>query len=106
MRGEVPITVIGHSYGGLTTALAATAGLTADQLLLVNSPGVGSLISVPALAEYSVYAVSAPGDRVSELCPLIHGPAPTSLDGVIDLETGGYLDGSLVAGVVRRMRGL
>ena len=39
MDGKRHITVIGHSYGSLVTGMAAGAGLAADEVVFVGSPG-------------------------------------------------------------------
>lgn len=47
-----------------------------------------------AFEDYAVYAMAAPWDPTSELGPLVHGISPTEVDGVIDLETGSYANGT------------
>lgn len=100
--GDVPVTVIGHSYGGLTTAMSTTFGLSADNLLFVNSPGIGRGENAPAvmsaLQEYQTYAMMAPWDTVPWGGQLVHGIAPTLVDGVIELDTGRYADGTEISG--------
>jgi len=99
---DIPVTVIGHSYGGLTTGASTLSGLSADRLVFVNSPGLGAGPLAPMvvneLSEYQVYAMDAPGDVVPQLGPLIHGLAPTAAPGVIDLQTGVYADGTPIFG--------
>ncbi len=41
LPGRRHITVIGHSYGSLVTGLAAAAGLAANEVVFVGSPGTG-----------------------------------------------------------------
>jgi len=98
---EVPVTVIGHSYGAVTVAMSTLSGLSADRLLFVNSPGLGagstSLAVYGELEKYETYAMAAPGDPVPELGPLVHGSSPTSLD-MITLDTGVYRDGTEISG--------
>lgn len=98
---EVPVTVIGHSYGGVTVAMSTLSGLSADRLLFVNSPGLGpgstSLAVYGELERYETYAMAAPGDPVPELGPLVHGSSPMSLD-MITLDTGVYRDGTEISG--------
>lgn len=100
--GDVPVTVIGHSYGGLTTAMSTTSGLAADNLLFVNSPGIGrGPIAMPvmnALDGYQSYAMMAPWDAVPWGGQVFHGIAPTLVDGVIELDTGVYADGTEISG--------
>lgn len=112
---DVSVTVIGHSYGGVVVSLAARSGLPADQLLFVNSAGLGADVTgspwvdmadhvgeqgyaVPYLDDYSVYAMAAPGDVPSILGPLFNGVSPTAVDGVTLLETGSYADGTEISG--------
>lgn len=97
---EVPVTVMGHSYGGLTVAMASTSGLAADNLLFVNSPGIGDepLEVMDALENYQTFAMVAPWDVVPYGGPLFHGLPPTAIDSVVVLDTGGYLDGTEISG--------
>ncbi len=95
---ELPVTVIGHSYGGTTVALATMSGLSADQLLFVNSPGLGHEGVIPELEEYTFYTMDVPGDPTPELGPLVYWPPAITVDGVIDLETGSYADGTEITG--------
>jgi len=96
--GEIPVTVIGHSYGGTTVALATMSGLSADRLLFVNSPGLGHEGVISELAEYAVYTMGVPGDPVPELGPLVSWPPTSSADDVTELETGSYADGTQITG--------
>ncbi len=96
---HVPVTVIGHSYAGLTVSMATLSGLSADRLLFVSAAGMGTG-EVDQLARYDVYALGAPGDLVPILGPLIHETAPIDQPGVIVLETGNYRDGTLINGTV------
>lgn len=95
---EIPVTVIGHSYGGTTVALATMSGLSADQLLFVNSPGLGHEGVIPELAEYVFYTMDVPSDPTPGLGPLVYWPPAITADGVIDLETGSYADGTEIIG--------
>ncbi len=95
---EIPVTVIGHSYGGTTAALATMSGLSADQLLFVNSPGLGHERVIPELEDYVTYTMDVPSDPTPGLGPLVYWPPATTVDGVIDLETGSYADGTEILG--------
>lgn len=97
-----PVTVIGHSYGGLTVARSLDSGLAADRVVFVESPGTGAepfdSEFAEVLAGYDAYAMAAPGDLVPMLGPLIHGVAPTEFDSVVQLDTGHYADGTTIWG--------
>ncbi len=97
-EAEIPVTVIGHSYGGTTVALATMSGLSADQLVFVNSPGLGHEGVVPELEEYVSYTMDVPRDPTPALGPLVYWPPAITVDGVIDLETGSYADGTKIIG--------
>ncbi|MBA3293524.1 MAG: hypothetical protein H0T40_07245 [Geodermatophilaceae bacterium] len=102
---EVPVTVIGHSYGGLAVALSGRSGLSADNLLFVNSPGIGGGVGpmgreLPAgLAEYQAFAMSAPWDPVPYGGSILHGLPATAIDSVVVLDTGNYADGREINGL-------
>ena len=102
---EVPVTVIGHSYGGLAVATSARTGLSADNLLFVNSPGIGGGvgpmgIEVPAdLAEYQAFAMKSPWDPVPYGGSVLHGLPATAPESVVGLDTGTYADGTQINGL-------
>ena len=92
LNPDAQVTVIGHSYGSLVTGLAAKAGLQADNVVFIGSPGVGvhsvSEFNLPAGAHVyaaepgagvSVGGVNAGGDPVSNLGHNVHpfGAVPT-----------------------------
>lgn len=98
----VPLTVVGHSYGGLTVAASTLQGLSADRLLFVNSPGlcpwpIGSVV-IDRLEGYDSYAMAVPGDPVVGLGPLVHGPPPSAVGSLTQLDTGAYRDGTQILG--------
>jgi hypothetical protein len=80
--------------------MASTSGLAADNLLFVNSPGIGDepLEVMDALENYQTFAMVAPWDVVPYGGPLFHGLPPTAIDSVVVLDTGGYLDGTEISG--------
>ncbi|WP_040158335.1 alpha/beta hydrolase [Mobilicoccus massiliensis] len=71
---DVPITVVGHSYGGTIVGAAEALGLRADRVVLAGVPGVGP--GVRSVADYpdtdalgrarrvTRYALTAPGDLI------------------------------------------
>ncbi len=102
----VPVTVIGHSYGGSIVGTAETLGLTSDRTLFLGAAGAGAGVDDagdwhnrnPDVLRFSM---TAPGDFI-ELVQGIpggpHGTDPDEIDGVIRLSTGNYDDGRPVAG--------
>lgn len=102
----VPVTVIGHSYGGSIVGTAETLGLTSDRTLFLAAAGAG--VGVDDAGDWRNrnagvlrFSMTAPGDFI-ELVQGIpggpHGADPDELDGVIRLSTGNYDDGRPVAG--------
>lgn len=93
------LTVLGHSYGGLTVSLAVRDGLVADQVLLVNAAGVGDDAAAAALARTDLYVLVAPGDPTPEYGPYLHGPDPRDLPSARVLDTGVSADRVELTGV-------
>lgn len=102
----VPVTVIGHSYGGSIVGTAETLGLTSDRTLFLGAAGAG--VGVDDAGDWRNrnpdvlrYSMTAPGDFI-ELVQGIpggpHGADPDEVPGVIRLPTGYYDDGRPVAG--------
>ena len=102
----VPVTVIGHSYGGSIVGTAETLGLTSDNTVFLAAAGAG--VGVDDAGDWHNrnpgvirYSMTAPGDFI-ELVQGIpggpHGVDPDEMPGVIALPTGTYDDGSAVAG--------
>lgn len=95
---SVPVTVVGHSYGGSVVGAAEAAGMVADRILHVESAGAGpNVFSVRDYADPSTarYSMTAPGDFISytqgrDASPIGigHGADPDRLEGVVRLETG------------------
>lgn len=51
-----------------------------------------------SLGNYETYAMMAPWDAVPWGGQLIHGISPTLVEGVIELDTGRYADGTEISG--------
>lgn len=104
-QGAVPVTVIGHSYGGLTVAMSGVLGLAADNLVFVNSPGVGGGVGPMGIEDsaglggYETFAMRVPWDVVPYGGSIAHGLPATSIDGVVVLDTGVYADGTEISGL-------
>jgi pimeloyl-ACP methyl ester carboxylesterase len=66
LPGHRHIAVVGHSYGSLVTGLAAAAGLAANEVVFVGSPGTGLAHSDDAELEPGgvVWAGLADGDLI------------------------------------------
>ena len=104
----LPVTVIGHSFGGAVVGDAETHGLYADRVVYVASPNAGPGVrsasqwrnSAPAVQRFSL---TAPGDPI-ELTQTWAGLRyPDSshadvMDGVQRLDTGFYDSGEVVFG--------
>ncbi len=102
----VPVTVIGHSYGGSIVGTAETMGLTSDRTLFLAAAGAG--VGVDDAGDWHNrnpdvmrFSMTAPGDFI-ELVQGVpggpHGADPDQMPTVIPLRTGDYDDGGPVAG--------
>ncbi|HEX2286409.1 MAG TPA: alpha/beta hydrolase [Mycobacterium sp.] len=102
----IPVTYIGHSYGGSILGTAEALGLTADRTLYVAAAGAGVGVDDPgdwhnrnpAVARFSM---TAPGDLIQAVQGIPggpHGADPDHMLGVIPLATGHYDDGRPMAG--------
>jgi pimeloyl-ACP methyl ester carboxylesterase len=59
------VTVMGHSYGSTVTGMAATAGMDADRIVLVGSPGTGARnIQELGMKPDDVYVARVPDDPI------------------------------------------
>lgn len=105
---DVPVTVVGHSYGGSVVGMAEAAGMHVDRVLHVESagagPGIGN-IDEYAYPDTDRYSMTAPGDLIAdfqgkEFLDLGHGCGPDALTDVVRLETGLYEDGDVTSGVL------
>lgn len=107
-RPGLPVTVIGHSFGGSVVGDAECRGLHADRVVYVSSAGAGPGVrsasqwrnAAPAVARFSL---TAPGDPI-ELTQIWSGLRYPDLgffdimDGVQRLDTGFYDSGEVVFG--------
>ncbi|MDA2890509.1 alpha/beta hydrolase [Mycolicibacterium sp. BiH015] len=102
----VPVTVIGHSYGGSIVGTAETMGLTSDRTLFLAAAGAGVGVDDPGdwhnrNSQVERFSMTAPGDFI-ELVQGIpggpHGADPDEMPTVIPLTAGDYDDGGPVAG--------
>lgn len=104
--GSVPVTYIGHSYGGSILGTAEAMGLTADQTMYVAAAGAGVGVDDPSEWHNRNpgvvrYSMTAPGDLIQAVQGFPRGPHgadPDEMAGVIHLATGYYDDGRLMAG--------
>ena len=102
----VPVTYIGHSYGGSILGTAESLGLTADQTMYVAAAGAG--VGVDDQSDWhnrnphvTRFSMTAPGDLIQAVQGIPggpHGADPDEMAGVIPLATGYYDDGRLMAG--------
>ena len=103
---SVPVTYIGHSYGGSILGTAEVLGLTADRTMYVAAAGAGAGVDDqsdwhnrnPHVIRFSM---TAPGDLIQAVQGIPggpHGADPDEMAGVIPLATGYYDDGRLMSG--------
>lgn len=103
---RIPVTYIGHSYGGSIMGTAEVFGLTADRTLYLAAAGAGVGVDDPSdwhnrNPDVLRFSMTAPGDSIavvqgSPTSP--HGADPDSMPGVIHLAAGDYDDGRAMAG--------
>jgi hypothetical protein len=102
----IPVTYIGHSYGGSIVGTAEALGLTADRTLYVAAAGAGVGVDDPGdwhnrNPHVLRFSMTAPGDLIAAVQGIPggpHGADPDEMPGVIRLATGHYDDGRLMAG--------
>ena len=102
----MPVTYIGHSYGGSIVGTAEALGLTADRTLYVAAAGAGVGVDDPSdwhnrNPDVLRFSMTAPGDFIEVVQGIPEGPHgadPDEMNGVIRLPTGHYDDGRLLAG--------
>ena len=102
----VPVTVIGHSYGGSIVGTAEVLGLTSDRTLFLAAAGAG--VGVDDSGDWHNrnpdvlrFSMTAPGDFIEAVQGIPggpHGADPDEINGVIRLRTGYYDDGRPVSG--------
>lgn len=102
----IPVTYIGHSYGGSILGTAEALGMTADRTLYVAAAGAG--VGVDDSGDWHNrnpdvlrFAMTAPGDFIEAVQGIPggpHGADPDEMPGIIRLATGHYDDGRLMAG--------
>jgi hypothetical protein len=101
----IPVTYIGHSYGGSIVGTAEALGLTADRTLYVAAAGAGVGVDDPGdwhnrNPDVLRFSMTAPGDFIEAVQGVPagpHGADPDEMPGVIRLTTGHYDDGRLMA---------
>ncbi|HYJ54932.1 MAG TPA: alpha/beta hydrolase [Mycobacterium sp.] len=102
----VPVTVIGHSYGGSIVGTAEELGLTSDRTLFLAAAGAGVGVDDPSdwhnrNPDVLRFSMTAPGDFIEAVQGIPggpHGADPDEVDSVIRLPTGHYDDGGAVSG--------
>jgi alpha/beta hydrolase family protein len=103
---DIPVTYIGHSYGGSIMGTAEEFGLTADRTLYLAAAGAGVGVDDPSdwhnrNPDVLRFSMTAPGDMIQAVQGFPtspHGVDPDGMPGVIHLPTGDYDDGSPMAG--------
>jgi hypothetical protein len=103
---DVPVTYIGHSYGGSIVGTAEELGLSADRMLYVAAAGAGVGVDDPGdwhnrNPDVLRFSMTAPGDFIQAVQGIPggpHGADPDEMPGVVHLATGHYDDGRLMAG--------
>jgi hypothetical protein len=104
--GAMPVTYLGHSYGGSILGTAERLGLTADQVVYIAAAGAGVGVwdpsdwhnRNPAVLRFSMTAPYDPISLVQGIPFGPHGADPNRLPGVIQLDTGRRLTGAPMAG--------
>jgi hypothetical protein len=103
---DIPVTYVGHSYGGSILGTAEVFGLTADRTLYLAAAGAGVGVDDPSdwhnrNPDVLRFSMTAPGDLI-ELVQgnpaSQHGADPDRMPGVIHLAPGDYDDGRPMAG--------
>jgi len=103
---DIPVTYVGHSYGGAILGTAEALGLTADRTVYVAAAGAGFGVDDPGdwhnrnpdVVRFSMTAPADPIQLVQGIPGGPHGADPDELPGVVRLATGRYDDGRLMAG--------
>jgi alpha/beta hydrolase family protein len=97
----IPVTYVGHSYGGSILGTAEELGMTADRTVYLAAAGAG--VGVDDVGDWHNrnpdvlrFSMTAPGDAIGLIQGLPggpHGADPDDMAGVIHLATGSYDDG-------------
>ncbi|HYO01323.1 MAG TPA: alpha/beta hydrolase [Mycobacterium sp.] len=103
---QIPVTYVGHSYGGSILGTAEALGLTADRTVYAAAAGAGFGVDGPDdwhnrnphVLRFSMTAPADPIQLVQGIPGGPHGADPDEMPGVIHLATGRYDDGRLMAG--------
>ncbi|MEV3904686.1 alpha/beta hydrolase [Mycobacterium sp. NPDC050551] len=103
---SVPVTYVGHSYGGSIVGTAEALGLTGDRILYVAAAGAGVGVEHPdewhnRNPDVLRFSMTAPGDPIEAVQGIPggpHGADPDEMPGVIRLDAGRYDDGRPMAG--------
>ncbi|WP_231967422.1 alpha/beta hydrolase, partial [Mycobacterium sp. E136] len=105
-RRRIPVTVIGHSYGGSIVGTAEALGMTSDRTLYVAAAGAGVGVHDPGdwhnrNPHVLRFSMTPPGDFIAAVQGIPggpHGADPDEMPGVIRLPAGRYDDGRPMAG--------
>lgn len=103
---RIPVTYVGHSYGGAILGTAEALGLTADRTVYAAAAGAGFGVDGPEewhdrnphVLRFSMTAPTDPIQLVQGIVGGPHGADPDRMPGVIRLATGRYDDGRPMAG--------
>ncbi len=103
---DIPVTYVGHSYGGSILGTAEVFGLTADRTLYLAAAGAGVGVDDPSdwhnrNPDVLRFSMTAPGDLIEAVQGFPtspHGADPDEMPGVIHLSAGDYDDGRPMAG--------
>ncbi|MCV7192966.1 alpha/beta hydrolase [Mycolicibacterium brumae] len=98
---DIPVTYLGHSYGGSILGTAEKHGLTADRVVYVEAAGAGVGVLSPAdwhnrNPKVQRYSMTAPGDWIEAVQGFPfgpHGADPDTMPGVLPLPTGRRANG-------------
>ena len=102
----IPVTYLGHSYGGSILGTAERDGLTADRTVYVAAAGAGVGVHGPGdwhnrNPDVRRFSMTAPLDWIEAVQGIPfgpHGADPDTMAGVIPLGTGRRADGSPMMG--------
>ncbi|KUI14837.1 alpha/beta hydrolase [Mycolicibacterium acapulense] len=103
---RIPVTVVGHSYGGSIVGTAEALGMTSDRTMYVAAAGAGVGVHEPGdwhnrNPHVLRFSMTPPGDLIAAVQGIPggpHGADPDEMAGVITLPAGRYDDGRPMAG--------